>query len=157
MVNVVLHAPVGQRRHAAAAGYQLQHRHRQFRRAPFQVDARGLQHLADQVDALLGHRIGNQRFAGQVRRLQAPLVAQPVFVGDDRQDLEAEQRRHLQPALGWRLGADHHVRLAVRQQRERIGVETRHEVDFHLRPAAAELVHHRHQPVETRVALQHHA
>ncbi len=43
------------------------------------------------------------------------------------------------------------------QQADRIGLEAGHDIQFDLRPAAAEHVHRRHQPVEAGVAFDRDA
>src|SRR3989442_1187953 len=68
VVHVVLDPPVRERGHASAAGDQLQDGYRQFRGAAPGMDFGGLQHPTDQVDALFGHRISDERFFREVAR-----------------------------------------------------------------------------------------
>jgi len=77
-----------------------------------------------------------------------------MFDRQHHQDFEAEERQRSIVAPARLLRSDDQFRLFVSQQRDGITVETRDEIDFDFRPALAECVHHRHQPIEAGVAFE---
>lgn len=80
-----------------------------------------------------------------------------MVVGEQRDDLEAEQRVVVDGFVGVLLGDDRHLGAVLHHQRDRVGVEARDDVQLDLGPALAEGIHGRHQPVEAGVALDHDA
>src|SRR5258706_2352689 len=157
VIDVVLHAPVGQRRDAAPAGDELEYGYGQLGGTPLQADARRTEHFADQVDPVFGHRIGNERFSRQVGGLDPPLRAQSMLHRQHGEDFKTEQRHGPELAAARLAGTDHQFRLSGPEQPDRIAVESSDEIDLDFRPAFAELVHDRHQPVEAGVAFEHDA
>ena len=116
-----------------------------------------LSFLADQVDALFRHGIGDERLVGEVLRFEPLPAAQRMVDRQHGEDLEAKQRLKDHPAAHLGIGADHHVGTPVLEQRQRVRMKAGHEVHLDLRPALAEGIHDRHEPVETRVAFERDA
>ncbi len=84
--------PGGQRGQTAPAGDQLQNGDGQLRLAPRGLDTGGRQHAADQIQALLRHGIGDERFGGEIPGQQEFLFFQRMTVGHERQHFVGEQR-----------------------------------------------------------------
>src|SRR5436309_1124497 len=154
VIHVVLYPPVRERGYASAAGDQLQDGYRQFCGAAPGMDFGGFQHATDQVDALFGHRISDERFFREVARGEIALCLQPVVGRHYSEHFKAKQRVVDDAPPRLVLRSDHQIGLVVGEQRERVGMKARYQIEFHLRPVLAKSVHDRHQPVEASVAFE---
>ena len=156
-LQIRLDRPERQRRHAAPAGHQLHHGHGQLGGAARRVDAGRAQHLADQIQLVVWHRVGDQGFAGKVGGAQPGFAGQRMVARQHGHHFIAKQR--VVAHGGFVFWRRHHrqVGAAAEQQAHRVGMKARHDIQLHLGPVATKIVHRRHQPVKTGVALHGNA
>ncbi|MNC42532.1 hypothetical protein D3C75_913490 [compost metagenome] len=140
--TVFVHGPVGQAADAAPGRNQLHHHHGKFRSTYLcGLDVGGVEEAGEDVQAGAFDRVGDQCLAGDIGGLQVRLVAHGVVVVDGQQCLVAEQRHVADTRQCHRVGGHHQVQVAALQGWQWREGKTRGEVQFHLRPGAAELIH----------------
>jgi hypothetical protein len=153
-VRGMAHHPVGQCRDPLAAGHQEQDHRGQFRLADAgRLDPGRLQEIAEHVHARAFDRVGDQQLIGQIRGCDPVPHRQRMRGRQHQAALVVEQRQEGQIRGVDRIRGDHQIDVAGAQGGQRVEGQPQADVHIDRRPVRLEPLQHRHQPLETGMAL----
>ena len=152
-------SPARQHGNAALARHQLHDGGGEFGAAARRgAHPGGKEQLVHHIELVVRHRVGDEGLGGEVGGLQRGLGGAWMVTRQQRDEVEAEQRQHDQRGRRRRRFVQHRqVGAAVEHRQQGVGKKAREQIHFHVRPARAQRVHRRHQPVETAVAFHRDA
>jgi hypothetical protein len=144
---------VRQRGDAHPRGHHLNQQQRVIDAFQLRADAGRLQEVAPDIQATALHGINQQRFRGQILRRDARLHGQRMLRRQHQAHFIIKHRRIVQAAARQDIGGHHQIQLALLQRRLRVEGHAGMEVHLHMRPAGAEILQRRRQPLNTAVAF----
>ena len=152
--GVFLRQPARQGGHAAATGDHLQHDVGGFDRlVPSGRDAGRCQEAGVDVEPVQRHRVGDQRFVGQLPGLHPVGATQGMGRTGDQHLFVVKDRLEEQSLAVQRVGCHQHVDLVAVQGADPAELEFLLDVDIHVRPRRQVRRHDLQQPLVTRVAF----
>jgi len=109
------------------------------------------------VEATALHRINQQGFAGEILRRYLRFGRQRMIGRHDQTHFKIKHRRIVQAAARQDVRRQHQIQFVLLQRRLRIKRHARFEIHLHLRPAGAERLQRRSQPLNTAMTLNRDA
>lgn len=123
LFEIGLDRPAGHGGDGAVAGDELQDGDGEFGLPPWRLDPGGEQHFADDIDAVIGNRVGDQGFLREVLCGEVFLPGEGMIAGEERQHFVAEEGVEGDAGAGLGLGDDHEIRDVFRKKADGVGLE----------------------------------
>jgi len=144
---------VRQRRDAHPRGNHLNEQQRIIDALQLRADTRRLQEVAPDIQTTALHRVNQQQLCGQVFRHNPRFQGQRMIRRQHQAHFKIKHRRIVQPAARQNIGRHHQIQLALLERGLRVKGHPGLEINLNVRPAGAEALERRRQPLNAAMTL----